>query len=745
MLAAPCLVRAQQPSTLPSGTPVATQPSSIETVQLNFPSSIEIKALIDYVSARLNINILYDEADGKKRVTLVSPASIPKGSLLGLLQGVLKMADLALVDGDQPGWKRIVPAKDLLAISSGIATERGTSNSTDATSVVSQIFVVKNAATAAVEQAIKPFLSKPGGNSFSIADRGLIIITDYAVNTQRVAALIDLLDQPSAPANIQFVEVHNLDAESLARQVTALLADQDRLGAPEARAKGARVVLSPVPRQNMIAVISASGANDAITLIQKLDVQENFVTQSYHLRHVAPQRIDKLAKELVGSSQLKDIYRSSIDAESGLLIVTAPQAVQERIAQLQQELDVATTDPAMSHIRFYKLMNTTVDKVLATIRSMEGVDKGLPKAQMEQQPVPGDMPPSGQNAPPAGPGQPLPLPPFARESSSQPAETVAQSAAEQSLTAKTENATITADPNTNTLIIMAPPAMQKVYQELITTLDKRRPQVMVEVTLVTIDNTKSLAFGMELSKIKIGGDTSYAVFSSFGLSDVDPATGSVALNPGTGLNGILLSSDCVNAVLRAAATSAYAKVLSAPKVLVNDNAAATLASVAESPFTSVNASETVATTSFAGYASAGTTISVTPHISEGDHLQLVYTVTLNSFTGKASNGVPPPRQTNTVNSEVTIPDGYTVVVGGLSRQDNSHTENKIPLLGDIPLVKYLFSSHDWQDSNNTLYVFIRPVILRDDRFEDLKYLSERDLGTAGLPSNLPCVQPLWIN
>jgi general secretion pathway protein D len=177
---------------------------------------------------------------------------------------------------------------------------------------------------------------------------------------------------------------------------------------------------------------------------------------------------------------------------------------------------------------------------------------------------------------------------------------------------------------------------------------------------------------------------------------------------------------------------------------VNDNATGTLTSVAESPFTSVNASDTVATTSFAGYASAGTTVSVTPHISEDDYLRLIYSLTLNSFTGAGAGGVPPPRQTNAIDSEVVVPDGYTVIVGGLKRQDITETVQKIPLLGDIPVLEHLFRNTTLTQVDSALFVFIRPVILRDDLFLDLKYLSEWDLRKAEIPPEMPSSAPMLM-
>jgi general secretion pathway protein D len=283
-----------------------------------------------------------------------------------------------------------------------------------------------------------------------------------------------------------------------------------------------------------------------------------------------------------------------------------------------------------------------------------------------------------------------------------------------------------------------------MYEQLIKTLDKRRPQVLVECTIVTLDTTHDFSLGVELSSSSTSHAGSAVTFSSFGLSTPNPTNGQLALIPGLGFNGALIKADLGQVVIRALADSGHAEVVAAPKILVNDNASGTLTSVAEQPFTSVNASTTVATTSFAGYASAGTTISLTPHISEGDHLQLEYVVTLNSFTGAASNGVPPPRQTDSVQSQITIPDGDTIIVGGLSRKNVNETVSRIPLLGQIPILGYLFSDHSNSFDNSTLFVFIRPIILRDDQFRDLKFLSNRDVKAAGLTPDLPQSEPLLI-
>ncbi len=68
--------------------------------------------------------------------------------------------------------------------------------------------------------------------------------------------------------------------------------------------------------------------------------------------------------------------------------------------------------------------------------------------------------------------------------------------------------------------------------------------------------------------------------------------------------------------------------------------------------------------------------------------------------------------------------------------------NTLPILGDIPILKYLFGTRSRNINNATLFVFIKPVILRDDKFEDLKYLSSRSTHEAGLPGDYPRGEPI---
>ena len=214
----------------------------------------------------------------------------------------------------------------------------------------------------------------------------------------------------------------------------------------------------------------------------------------------------------------------------------------------------------------------------------------------------------------------------------------------------------------------------------------------------------------------------------------------------TGGTFALLSPRIADILLPALANNSRASFDSAPQLLDNDNGKGKLESVAQEPFAVIlDASSTQSLTSLGGLAQAGTSITVEPHISEADYLQLSYSIELSNFTGSAQNGLPPPSQKNAVDSSVTIPDSYTIVVGGLTTKNYTAAVSTIPILGDIPILKYLFGSRTHTNQDSTLFVFIKPVILRDDKFEDLKYISGKSASVAGLPGDYPKSEPVLMH
>ncbi|MEM8736536.1 MAG: hypothetical protein AAGG44_20060, partial [Planctomycetota bacterium] len=181
-----------------------------------------------------------------------------------------------------------------------------------------------------------------------------------------------------------------------------------------------------------------------------------------------------------------------------------------------------------------------------------------------------------------------------------------------------------------------------------------------------------------------------------------------------------------------------------PKLLVNDNSTGKLESVSSVPFASVNASQTVSTTSLGGDQQAGTIITVTPHINEDDHLNLDFDVEFSTFAGAGADGLPPPRQIDRVGSSVTIPNGKTVVVGGLKRISDSDTFTGLPWAEKIPLIRELTSRTDRNHQTTSFFLFIRPMVLRDGRFADLRFLSDEQAAEMCLPTDYPVSFPEMI-
>ncbi len=312
-------------------------------------------------------------------------------------------------------------------------------------------------------------------------------------------------------------------------------------------------------------------------------------------------------------------------------------------------------------------------------------------------------------------------------------------------------ARISADVATNSLIVLAPASVQPMYDRLIRSLDRRRPQVMIEAEVVAVDTSNNFSLGVEISIGDRTGENKLYKFTSFGLSEVDPLNGMLVPKPKLGFNGVLLDPDVADVIVQALSGHSRAKVLASPKILVNDNQTGTLESVASFPFSSVNTVNTISSNSLGGEQQAGTIITVTPHINEDNHLQLEFDVEFSSFegdpisTGGENPGLlPPARRIDRLGSVVTIPDGKTVVVGGLKRTREVDSFTGVPWTENIPILRQLTSLTGSENRCISFFLFIRPRVLRDSQFRDLRYLSDVDLQNAQIPGDAPQSRPLII-
>jgi type II secretory pathway component GspD/PulD (secretin) len=319
---------------------------------------------------------------------------------------------------------------------------------------------------------------------------------------------------------------------------------------------------------------------------------------------------------------------------------------------------------------------------------------------------------------------------------------------------------VVADRANNQILVKAPQRQQPDFAKLIERLDQRRAQVYIEVQIVSISDTDTFRLAVESQLINAGG-TGGAINTNFGLGTFDSSSttgettttttgnftdpNSVKTTLG-GITAAIIKSDMVPIVINAIKNETDGRILSSPQLLVDDNETAEIVSLEEQPTTTQSQGAQTTLTSFQDYQSAGTSLLVQPSISEAGYMRLYYDIELSNFVGTSSSaGVPPPKQTRNVNSDsVTIPDGTTIVVGGITVNSKNRTIAKVPLLGDIPLLGVLFRDTNKNSSNQRLYVFITPRILRDPNFRDLILLTKGPQADAGIAEDFPELKPLMI-
>jgi general secretion pathway protein D len=503
-------------------------------------------------------------------------------------------------------------------------------------------------------------------------------------------------------------DIQQADAESLMSAVQPLLSaggSVTRLGGSD------RVIVADLRDR----------VGRAVSLMRTLDVRTT-VTQSYEPRVFSPGEVGEAVQRLIGEE-----VRVVADGLTGTLLVEATATQHEAIAALVERLDAETSAARLS-TRTITVRHRPVEEIVSLVNRLLGAGvAGHPDQPADSGPTTTRLPPEAPTAAERARGR-------GQDSS----------ANEGVIQIDGMTVSLVADEATSRILAIGPPGVLDKVQELVRELDVRQPQVMLDVTMVSLTEGETFDLGVELEKIEIAGDIRIRLASLFGLSSGSAEGGRDAGN-GEGFTGVVLDPGDFAVVVRALETVNQGRSLSLPRVLVDNAATATLDAVREEPFVSTNASDTVATTSFGGSASAGTQITVTPRIAEGDHLLLEYAVSLSQFVGESSSSaVPPPRQENSITSIATIPDGHAIVLGGLETMNEGEAESQVPLLGDIPWLGELFKNRSRSRGRTKFYVFIRPTITRGDGFEYLKYVSQDMAEDLGVDDGFPVVKPRVI-
>ncbi len=294
-----------------------------------------------------------------------------------------------------------------------------------------------------------------------------------------------------------------------------------------------------------------------------------------------------------------------------------------------------------------------------------------------------------------------------------------------------QNATIQAHKETNSLVINASPTVFKNLQSAIAQLDVPRPQVLVEAIIaeITVDHSKEAGFQWQglLNQLNGGegliGGTNYGIVGNI----LSPNTAGGLVNNGVNVGYVHLDGEGnpqIGALLSALAQNTNNNILSTPSLVTLNNKEASLSVGQEVPFLTGQFTNTGANNGSTNPFSTiqrkdiGISLTVTPHIYEGNQIVLDIAQEVSSLAQSATT-IDVITNKRTLTTSVMVPNDGVIVLGGLIDDSIEETIKKVPLLGDIPVVRNLFRHKKKTRVKRNLMIFIHPKILDSSNQADV--------------------------
>jgi general secretion pathway protein D len=537
---------------------------------------------------------------------------------------------------------------------------------------VTQIFNLNYDSAANLLPILRPLISP--NNTINVnPSTNSLVITDYVDNLQRIARIIAASDIPAA-ADVEIIPLKHALSSELAPLVLRLV-DSGATGAVAGQVDtSVKTTIISEPRSNSLIVRTANAARFALvkTLVAKLD-QPSSPNASGNVHVVFLRNADAL--------KLAVTLRAALASESGTTASAGAGAI---------------------------------------VRTPTAPAQGA----------------AGANTSTTG----------STQASAQPST----------------GGQIQADPATNSLVITAAEPQYRQLRAIIDQLDSRRAQVYVEALIAEINSDKAAEFGIQWqnalgqrtdpnnlgaigTNFGSGGKNLLALALS-GLSTTATSTAAPSVLPAVGMNiglGTIIAGKTVLGVFaNFLQTTGEGNILSTPTLLTLDNEEAKIIIGQNVPFVTGQYTNTAAS---AGGASGnvnpfqtverkdvGLTLKVKPQISENGTVKLqiyqeissVQASSINSATGLITNK-------RSFETNVLVEDGGIIVLGGLLQDEYSGNQEKVPLLGDIPLFGNLFKTESRTRKKTNLMVFIRPVVVRDGAAAEQLSLDRYDLMRSG--------------
>jgi len=774
----------------------APLPNEDQVLQVKLPEKLQIINLLGLVGEYLKLNFMFDPAEIKGEVTLMLTGDLrgplKVGDLYPLLESVLRFKGFAMTR--QGNLVTVVPVAKALAQDPKLVETEKDRVEEYGDVVVTRVFKLEHIDPASAQNLLSGM--NLGTNISPIPDAGVLFVTGYAYRMPRVERLLKMIDKPGRPKRFRFRQLQYTMASALAPKVKTLA---EQLGtvsitvgqtattkapttvsprrpgetsaqyaARVARERASRtqparpsptgtavkegVYLDADERTNRILMIGFDDQLDIVEeLIDTLDVAQTDLRtlKLYRIEHVDAEQVRNKLQELgiIGGGGVSSPSASSRITGTGRVgsATKAPTTTRTPTTSTSRSTSSSGVAPLVEEPQVVIIESTNSLLVNATAEQHKQIQTILEyvDAQTDEAAIPYVIYPL-ENQKPEDLATIL-------EKLIQETIKDKEGKIQQVIKKTEEDIVIVPDENTFSIIVYASKKNQEWISNLIETLDKRRPQVLIDVTLVEV--TKNDKFEYDLNLIQsfpdlistsgltgsiVEGKTSGDVISDLLASGRDRY---IDLQSDSGAGTGFYADRHINALLKAMQTKDYGRVLAKPKILVNDNETGTISTTDTTYVTKTSSIPVTSGTGgqqstliqtevdYEGY-DAGIQLEITPHISEGQLLRLEISLTRSDF-GTITGEKPPDTTSSDLNTTVTVPDGATIILGGMIKLNQGKGGSKVPVLGDLPLVGPLFRGVSNSDLQRRLYVFVKAEIIRPAEtlgagLPDLEKISERN-------------------
>lgn len=676
-------------------TAVGTGTSSVrsgEPVTLNFANA-EIEAVARTMATITGRNVVVDPRV-KGQLTLITERAVPPAAAFQQFLAALRLQGFTVVES--AGLYKVVPEADAKLQSGGVSVSQGGGSSgPSGGQIVTQIFKLNFENAANLVPVLRPLISpnntinvNPGNNS--------LVITDYADNLQRLARIIAAMDVSNA-TDVEVIPLRNAVAADMAPLVSRLI-DGSSSGAAAGAAQGQsdnsfKTTLLAEPRSNSLILRAANPARVALVrmLVEKLDQPP-------------------VPGSAASTGNIHVVYLKNADATKLATTLRAAMASANGNGSSNGG-GVSASSSSTGNTSAMSLGNSTSSSNGGGLGSSGGLGAS-----------------TGSSSGGATSNQP------------------------------STGGQIQADPTTNSLIISAPEPQYRQLRAVIDKLDGRRAQVLVESLIVEVSASKLAQFGIQWQGTvgSSGSGTVGVIGTNSGTAGTNILSATAALATGStssiatavgslggGLNMALAprinGQYYLGALANFLQNSGDANVLSTPNLMTLDNEEAKIVIGNNVPFVTGSYANTTGSSTVNPFNTVerkdvGLMLRVRPQISENGTVKMaIYQEVskIDASTLKDTNG--PTTSKRSIESNVVVDDGNIIVIGGLLEDSYSQAEDKVPVMGDIPVVGALFRSENRSRKKTNLMVFLRPVVVRDtvtsdalmaDRYESIRALQQ---------------------